>query len=857
MSYHSSSGNTSNNTTTTTTSSTPRSSSSTPTSSVAQVAPVVTTQYSSAGAFIPHTMYDPNTGQAYDASTEALHLEYIALGYVHEMPKEEEPTKFGETTVQLQIQSIIPVPSNFDSNGYPRTVTYGGVILTRTEETRKAQITGLASAGSSDSYVKLDTLRVRANQADVAADPTITLGQEITAGTAADITRRAPGIGMFMFGTMTGPHRDLYPLPLMQHAYQYTPTTRSNDIIPSPHTPEGHNLSEINTPNHSSSTQYVTDVQKFSTTAVELNYLSIPVTAMSDESEYFISGASTHQDVSNTVIKLAVNYPVLITNNFPFSFSYMRDPVNTDIEYKWHVSKIVYDEGTGTLLNKDPVIHIGSKASIDRAAIVVPNRDPEGTVTSADIFDKGQYNGTGRRTMRGLVYTGMNPPDIIVRVSQEAPKVNESTGKPIDVRKNDGGDAASKLALAAGVIGGVGVISKLTEGVTSSLTTNGLTSNLPALPKIDIDITKCIDITIPELAIDDAINKLKGQLDGAVNKAGLDKLMGKLDALKKDVLSKVPPLPEFPDFASQLAALDPNNLEAVQALKEKWGNIVSGIDDKIAGVKAFVSGIELPDFDICKLKDEKILAEIQPDGTYKEKIIATMPTLPTIIPIEDIPVSEVVTTIEAADTAADEFQEKFSVTPVIAKSGLAIFKANSLAAFGTWFSLYHRADLEVVVADLKKLQGDKNYQAFLTARKTAGGVADFDTTQDKYTKWVKKEKDIFPRYYKLTNRAKLYNLAIKNLHNYVKANCSSILEAEDPGAWSDIIAGRIPRPLKAGSNISATSAIVTEEMYNTFMDENQELLLFIKRNLWKKIPVLGLARYYLASGQPGVTLLET
>jgi hypothetical protein len=783
-------------------------------------------------------MYDPNTGQAYNASTEALHLEYIALGYVHEIPaQEEEPTKFGETTVQLQIQSIIPVPSNFDSNGYPRTVTYGGIILTRTEETRKAQITGLCNLSSSESYVRLDTLRVRATRADVAADPTITLGEEIVASTAADITRRAPGVGMFMFGTADNNIRALYPLPLMQNSYQYTPPSRADDTIPSPSVPEGHNLSEINTPNHSSPTQYVTDVQKFSTTAVELNYLSIPVSVMSDESEYFISGASTHSNTTNTALRFAANYPILVTNNHAFSFSYMRDPINTDIEYKWHVSKVVYDEGTGTLLDKDPVIHIGSKASIDRAAILVPTRDPEGTVTSVDVFEKGQYNGTGRRTMRGLVYTGMNPPDIIVRVSEEAPKVNESTGIPIDVRKNDGGDAASKLALAASVIGGVGVVSKLAGNAQSSLTTQGLKSNIPALPQIDIDISKCIDVTIPELAIDESLNRLKGQLDGAVNKAGLDKLMGKLGALKNDVVSKVPPLPSFPDFASQLAALDPTDTKAVQLLKQRWGNIVSNIDDKIAGVKALVSGINTPDFDICKIKDEAILAEVQPDGSYKEKLIATLPTLPKEIPIEDVPVSEQVITVEAAAEPEDEFQEKYSVTPEVAALGLKDYQTAMTAAYSSWFGPTREAELKTVVAELKKLQGNRFYQRFLEMRKAAGGVSDFEPGS-LYKLWVAKEKDIFPRYYKLTNRSKVYFIATKNVQNYIKANCSSILEAGDHGAWSDIILGRIPRPLKAGSNITATSAIVTEEMYTEFMEEKQELLLFIKENLWKKIPVL-------------------
>ena len=42
-----------------------------------------TIQYTSAGRFIPHTMYDPNTGRAYNAKTETLHLEYVGLGYVH------------------------------------------------------------------------------------------------------------------------------------------------------------------------------------------------------------------------------------------------------------------------------------------------------------------------------------------------------------------------------------------------------------------------------------------------------------------------------------------------------------------------------------------------------------------------------------------------------------------------------------------------------------------------------------------------------------------------------------------------------------------------------------------------------
>jgi hypothetical protein len=42
--------------------------------------------YSSGGNFVPHTMYDPNTGVAYYAATNALHLEYGGRGYVHYIP---------------------------------------------------------------------------------------------------------------------------------------------------------------------------------------------------------------------------------------------------------------------------------------------------------------------------------------------------------------------------------------------------------------------------------------------------------------------------------------------------------------------------------------------------------------------------------------------------------------------------------------------------------------------------------------------------------------------------------------------------------------------------------------------------
>jgi hypothetical protein len=55
---------------------------------VAPDAPMVSSGYNptASGIFVPHTMYDPVTGVAYYAGTQALHLEYSSLGYVHYIP---------------------------------------------------------------------------------------------------------------------------------------------------------------------------------------------------------------------------------------------------------------------------------------------------------------------------------------------------------------------------------------------------------------------------------------------------------------------------------------------------------------------------------------------------------------------------------------------------------------------------------------------------------------------------------------------------------------------------------------------------------------------------------------------------
>lgn len=54
--------------------------------------------FSASGTFVPHTMYDPVTGNAYYAATYDLHLRYENLGYVHYIPTVTVSQITGNTT---------------------------------------------------------------------------------------------------------------------------------------------------------------------------------------------------------------------------------------------------------------------------------------------------------------------------------------------------------------------------------------------------------------------------------------------------------------------------------------------------------------------------------------------------------------------------------------------------------------------------------------------------------------------------------------------------------------------------------------------------------------------------------------
>lgn len=67
------------------------------------------------GTFVPHTMYDPNTGTAYFASTIALHNQYAALGYVHYIPT---LTRTGTTTTTSTTETSSTEQGTTDNSGF-------------------------------------------------------------------------------------------------------------------------------------------------------------------------------------------------------------------------------------------------------------------------------------------------------------------------------------------------------------------------------------------------------------------------------------------------------------------------------------------------------------------------------------------------------------------------------------------------------------------------------------------------------------------------------------------------------------------------------------------------------------------
>ena len=72
--------------------------------------------FTASGVFVPHTMYDPVTGVAYFASTNAEHLAYAATGYVHYIPSVAAGSQVTSTVVGTTTGAGLPQSQTANTN---------------------------------------------------------------------------------------------------------------------------------------------------------------------------------------------------------------------------------------------------------------------------------------------------------------------------------------------------------------------------------------------------------------------------------------------------------------------------------------------------------------------------------------------------------------------------------------------------------------------------------------------------------------------------------------------------------------------------------------------------------------------
>jgi hypothetical protein len=263
-----------------------------------------------------------------------------------------------------------------------------------------------------------------------------------------------------------------------------------------------------------------------------------------------------------------------------------------------------------------------------------------------------------------------------------------------------------------------------------------------------LDVSKC-KLDIKTKALDDTFSSLKDSLLGAVDTSGLSALASKATELKDSLLSNLPELPEFPDFASQFASLDFNNPIDVEAFKDKWGNIVSGIDGMIDKVK-----FDPANLDICAVSDIK--AEVQEDGSYSEVVAPP----PVVVPREkpaDVK-KTVVVTEEAKEKPQSAAEKKFEVNAKLAKSAKNAYLLawKKLSQDPDIIAARDLVEIEAAVERRIELRRDEDYIEFkrrVSEKKPLGDLI----------KYVDEEEKIC----KVLDFANTYRFVLQNAQHYI------------------------------------------------------------------------------------------
>lgn len=170
-----------------------------------------------------------------------------------------------------------------------------------------------------------------------------------------------------------------------------------------------------------------------------------------------------------------------------------------------------------------------------------------------------------------------------------------------------------------------------------------------------LDPTKCVgfpgDIKIPGIATDgisERLNDVKAGIESAISSTGLLDLEKKLEGFKARIESSLPKGAQIQNLAADIAAVDPDDFNAIDKLNEKWKDAV----DNVAGYFDDIGGL-----DICSLIG--LEGKTGADGKLVKK-----PELPSI-PERDIeePVQSVAVATPSRGKAQNSFGARVGLTP--------------------------------------------------------------------------------------------------------------------------------------------------------------------------------------------------
>ena len=252
-----------------------------------------------------------------------------------------------------------------------------------------------------------------------------------------------------------------------------------------------------------------------------------------------------------------------------------------------------------------------------------------------------------------------------------------------------------------------------------------------------LDPTKCVgfpgDIKIPGIATDgisEKLKELKAAVASAASSTGLLDIEKRLEGFKDRLLDSLPKGAQVQNLAADIASLDPNNIDAIAAINEKWKGAVDNVTSYLDNIL---------DIDICSLIGLK--GKTAADGSLVKK-----PELPAV-PVKAIEVPEQSTyvPIPSKGTPQDEAQATTGYTPQKAEAAREKYnEAWRKVRFEETYSTLIE-EMETYQKDLDDLRATPDYQKLLELvnNKKDPGLdlgSRMKVEEEKVFKWVYKAK---------------------------------------------------------------------------------------------------------------------